>query len=694
MKSFIASLLITGAFSSLPLLVVSQLPPFSKTSLAAYTPQIGPCSPNFSLVREATPHWTHSLSAGEQAYTDARRKDVLPDAFRSYVKNLISTGQDIPPTLKSIFYGERGASPNYGMALSGGAFRAGLFEAGAINVFDGRNTTSNFAGFGGILQGAQYMAGLSGGGWFVTGFAQANMPSIPEFVFGRPDAKDDEYGGFNIAFDVLTPFSNNTLNQGFIGGLILETSGKSVGNPVTLSDAFGISLARHFANGTHADNLLDFDAALHGTGQLFSDIAKVPAFQTHNLPFPIILSTLNSNNGNPNDTIPGEIIPLSNTKFEYNIFEFGSYDPSLGAFIPMQSLGTVNESSCVVGFDQIAFVLGSTGDVFPQVNASASFTPNDPLVLEFEASTAAFQQLIPKNQANIRLDSALIPNAFAGRHGFTEENEEFLTLSDGGIDGANLPLQPLLVAARGLQAIIALDVSGNTDDNFADGSAMIAEAKRVALFSGAYKFPQIPQTQAEFVAQNLTTQPTFFGCDEDQDVPMIVYLANGAPPPGKPPITNASTGQLSFPDLGLVQAIIDQAGEIVSRGRPQNGEARDGLFPVCVACALADRERSRLGMKRDRQCDVCFDRYCYKPGKGSYQQGSYAASASGALHAALAAADSGSSSSSSDGLTKYGPIAIGLLGANLLVSIVLLVLGLVLCLRRRGARTRYTPLNS
>ncbi|KAJ7771442.1 lysophospholipase catalytic domain-containing protein [Mycena metata] len=685
------SLFAAGSFLALPLSVLSQLPPFSTASLAAYTPQVVPCSPHFSLVREASAASGHSLSSGEQAYIDARRKDALPGAFRSYVKNLISTGQDIPPTLKSIFYGARGASPSYGLALSGGAFRAGLFEAGAFTTFDGRNTTSNFAGFGGILQGAEYAAALSGGGWFITAFSQANMPTIPELVFGptNPSA-DNQYGGFNIAFDVLTPFTNNTQNQGFIGGLILETTGKgSVGNPVGLADAFGISLARHFVNGTNAANLLDFDTALHGTGQLFSGIAKVPAFQSHNLPFPIVLSTLLSNHGNLNDSIPGEVVPLSNTKFEYNIFEFGSYDPSLGAFIPMENLGTVNKSSCVVGFDEIAFVLGSTGDIFPKVNASAALAPNNPTVLEFQASVAAFQQLHP--QKNIRLDSALIPNAFEGRQGFTETKEEFLSLGDGGIDGANLPLQPLLVKARGVQAIIAIDVSSDTDDNFADGSAIIAEAKRAALFPGAYNFPRIPDTQAEFAAQNLTTHPTFFGCDEAQDIPMILYFANGGPPPGKPAITNASTSQLSFPDLGLVQAIIDQAGETVARGRPQNGEVRDGLFPVCVACALADRERSRLGLKRDAQCDVCFDRYCYRPGQ--YQSTSSSSSYTTVAHvdAALAATDS--SPSMTEGFVKkYGPIVVGLLGANLLISCILLVVGVLLCIRKRVMPAKYTAL--
>ncbi|KAJ7494438.1 lysophospholipase [Mycena galericulata] len=691
MKFFVASFLIAGSFSSLPLFALSQtpqLPPFSKASLAAYTPHVVPCASNFSLVREAV----DSISSEEESYIHARKTNVLPSAFESYLKNLISTGQDIPPTLESIFHGYRGASPSYGIAFSGGAYRAALFEAGAITTFDGRNTTSNFAGFGGILQGAQYIAGLSGGGWFVTALAQANMPTIPELIFGPPSPpSDSEYGGFNIAFDVLTPFSNNTQNQGFIEGLILEAGGKAAaGNHISLTDAFGISLARHFANGTNAANLLDFTSSLHGTGQLFSDIAKVPAFQAHQLPFPIILSTLLSNHGNPNNTLPGEIVPLSNTKFEYNIFEFGSHDPSLAAFIPMQSLGTVNESACVVGFDQTAFVLGSTADVFPTVNASAQLAPSNPLVVEFLGSVAAIQQLFP--QTNVRLDSALIPNAFAGRNGFTEINEELLSLGDGGLDGANLPLQPLLVKSRSLQAIIALDVSDDTDD-FADGSALIADSKRAALFPGAYSFPQIPATQAEFLAQNLTIQPTFFGCDEAQDIPIILYFPNGGPPPGTPPITNASTNQLSFPDLALVQAIIDEAGEIVSRGRPQNGEVRDGLFPVCVACALADRERSRLGLKRDSQCEVCFERYCYKPGQ--YQNGSASSGDIRVVNAALSDAASGSSSSLSVGLAKYGPVVIGLLGANLLVSVVLLVVGVLLCIRRRAsASARYTVLES
>jgi hypothetical protein len=36
-----------------------------------------------------------------------------------------------------------------------------------------------------------------------------------------------------------------------------------------------------------------------------------------------------------------------------------------------------------------------------------------------------------------------------------------------------------------------------------------------------------------------------------QGTPISLYFVNGAPPPGKPAITNASMEQLSFQDLGL-----------------------------------------------------------------------------------------------------------------------------------------------
>lgn len=62
-------------------------------------------------------------------------------------------------------------------------------------------------------------------------------------------------------------------------------------------------------------------------------------------------------------------------------------------------------------------------------------------------------------QSGIRLDSAQIPNPFVGlaANTFPDTDSALLTLVDGGEDGETTPFQPLLVKARGIDTIIAID---------------------------------------------------------------------------------------------------------------------------------------------------------------------------------------------------------------------------------------------
>ena len=57
----------------------------------------------------------------------------------------------------------------------------------------------------------------------------------------------------------------------------------------------------------------------------------------------------------------------------------------------------------------------------------------------------------------------MYPNPFFGvaKDTFISSNEEFLTLIDGGEDGQDMPMAPLLVKARGIDVIIAIDVVGS-----------------------------------------------------------------------------------------------------------------------------------------------------------------------------------------------------------------------------------------
>lgn len=76
------------------------------------------------------------------------------------------------------------AGPTVGLAVSGGGYRAALVGAGTFNAFDQRNSSAVQAGTGGVLQLASYMAGLSGGSWFVSSLAVNNIPPIQDLVLG------------------------------------------------------------------------------------------------------------------------------------------------------------------------------------------------------------------------------------------------------------------------------------------------------------------------------------------------------------------------------------------------------------------------------------------------------------------------------------------------------------------------------
>lgn len=62
-------------------------------------------------------------------------------------------------------------------------------------------------------------------------------------------------------------------------------------------------------------------------------------------------------------------------------------------------------------------------------------------------------------ESGIELDVASWPNPFYGvaPETFISSNQTDLSLVDGGEDGEVIPLQPLLVKARGIDTILAID---------------------------------------------------------------------------------------------------------------------------------------------------------------------------------------------------------------------------------------------
>ena len=242
----------------------------------SYTPMAGPCPEDFSLVRMAGSPGNQSLSTSEAAYVQARRSQVIPQAWKTYLANVEATNVTLPSYVSSILSGSSSQTPNFGIATSGGGYRAAIFGAGVLNALDGRNASSNSAGIGGLLQAATYLAGLSGGSWFLTSLAQANFPTMQELIFGysNPTAANNSWGGWNANYSLYEPSSDASTDAEFVTDLVDEITGKyDAGYAVTFADFWARALARHFVNGTFPSNFYD-ESYTHGAGILWSSVAE------------------------------------------------------------------------------------------------------------------------------------------------------------------------------------------------------------------------------------------------------------------------------------------------------------------------------------------------------------------------------------------------------------------------------------
>ncbi|GBE81631.1 Lysophospholipase 2 [Sparassis crispa] len=601
-------LIVSTVLWAAPYLVAGQT-----AAAEAYAPSFSLCPPGTSLIREAGTT-AQNLSFGESAYISNRTSKVLPEAWRTYLASVqISTHDEVilPGYVSAILEGANGSEyyPKLGIATSGGGYRAAIFGAGVLNTLDARNVTSIRAGTGGLLQAASYLSGLSGGGWLVSSLVQANFPTLPKLIFGAPNASAQTFGGWNVQLDLLTP-STNTSVEDYLVELIEEASGKALeGFPVTITDVWARALSRHFVNGTSVQNFAN-STLPHGAGITLSSLANLPSFQSYVQPFPIITADSIAQRENTSNIVPGNTVPLTDPIYEFNVYEMGSFDPVLGAFTPTKFLGSSNGSLCTTGFDQLPFVQGVSSNLFNAANTSTSSLQNSSIYPIIQL----LEKIIPEQGLELAL--AQLPNPFHGLapQTYTDTNTTLLMLGDGGEDGEVIPFQPLLVKARGVEVIFAIDAASDTEDNFSDGSSIIATQDRVALFPNAYSFPPVPPLQSTFLSHNLTKQPTFFGCNASSSAePFVIYLANGGAPLGQAALTNTSTEQLSY-SAAQIDGMLQQVFDVATQGIPteHGGVAeKDPEWPACLACGIVDRARARAGVERSGVCVSCLERYCW-----------------------------------------------------------------------------------
>jgi lysophospholipase len=200
------------------------------------------------------------------------------------------------------------------------------------------------------------------------------------------------------------------------------------------------------------------------------------------------------------------------------------------------------------------------------------------------------------------------PNPFYGFNNATNRNAQTqeLTLVDGGEDGQNIPLYPLIQLQRHVDVIFAVDSSADTTYNWPNGTSLVATYQRSMnnTIENGTSLPSIPD-QNTFMNLGLNNHPTFFGCNASNTTgpaPLVVYIPNA------PYITlsNVSTFDPAYNDTQR-NAIIQNGYEVATLA---NG-TWDKQWPACMVCAVLSRSFDRTGQTVPDQRTQCFERYCW-----------------------------------------------------------------------------------
>lgn len=569
---------------SLLLAAISAVQAWSPTD--SYVPGNVSCADDINLVRKAS-----SLSPNETEWLK-KRDAYTKEALRTFLDRATSNFSN-SSLVDNVW--KSGKIPRIAVACSGGGYRAMLSGAGMLSAMDNRTNGATEHGLGGLLQSTTYLAGLSGGNWLVGSLAWNNWTSVQHIIDTR--GTDDEL--WDISNSILNPGGVNILTSANRWDQIsdaVEAKGDA-GFNTSLADVWGRALS------------YDFFPTLYkgGLGYTWSTLRDADVFKNGEMPFPISVA---------DGRYPGtQIIDLNSTLFEFNPFEMGSWDPSLNAFTDVKYLGTevkngtpVTQGQCVAGFDNTGFVMGTSSTLFNQfllqLNTTSVSSFLKGFIQDFLQDLSEDSNDIAIYNPNPFRDTAYVDKNYT--HGIV--NSENLFLVDGGEDGENIPLVPLIQQDRDVDVIFALDNSADTDEYWPAGLSLMHTYERQFGPQGKdIAFPYVPDVDT-FVNEGLNTKPVFFGCDatNTSDLaytpPLIVYMPNNRQSYN----SNTSTFKMSYSSSQRMK-MYQNGFEAITR----NNLTDDSNFMGCVACAVLRRKQESQNMTFPEECTKCFQNYCW-----------------------------------------------------------------------------------
>ncbi|KAF4950277.1 hypothetical protein FSARC_13252 [Fusarium sarcochroum] len=555
-----------------------------------YAPKVVDCPSTRPRVRVAD-----DLSDQEIAWVRRRRNNTI-DHIKTFLSRANISGFDAEKYIDRV-KNNGSALPNIAIAASGGGYRALMNGAGFISAADSRNNESG--PISGLLQSSTYLAGLSGGGWLVGSIFANNFSTVPDLQRGSHGSPVWHFER-SIFVGPKSPGIKLLNTAEYWTDLNDAVDDKAKGWNTTLTDYWGRALSYQLVNASDG-----------GPAYTFSSIADTSGFKDADTPFPILVA---------DGRAPGEkVISLNATVFEFNPFEFGTWDPTTYGFAPIRYLasnfsnGVISSNGdCVRGFDQIGFVMGTSSSLFNQFllnNITQLGEQNDIPSIVVKTIEGVLKGL-DEDDEDI---AQYTPNPFFGWNPTKKSvntKQEQLTLVDGGEDLQNIPLHPLIQPVREIDIIFAIDSSADTDNNWPNGTALRATWDRVGSSIGnGTLFPSIPSAET-FINERLNQRPTLFGCDADnftlsdgQTPPPLIFYIPNAPYTAH---SNVSTFDMSY-------SIAERDNIILNglNGATQGNATIDEEWAACVACAILSRSWWKANEDVPSACNTCFDRYCW-----------------------------------------------------------------------------------
>jgi lysophospholipase len=466
-----------------------------------------------------------------------------------------------------------------------------LNGAGFVAAADSRTeNATNLGGIGGLLQSTTYISGLSGGAWLVGSIYINNFSTVTALRDGSPGSSLWQLSNSILKGPELSGLSiTNTAD--YYNVLVDDVDSKATaGYETTITDYWGRALSFQLVNASHG-----------GPAYTFSSIAQDKNFASGETPFPVLVA---------DGRAPGTaVISLNSTVYEFNPFELGSWDPTTYGFAPLRYIGSNFSSGiispqalCVRGFDQVGFVMGTSSSLF---NTFLLYINATTIPENFNEAITSVLERIGSDENDVALFK---PNPFFGYNNKTNENSQSaqLTLVDGGEDGQNIPLSPLIQPFRSVDVVFAVDSSADTAFYWPNGTSLVASYRRslnITLQNGT-AFPTIPDPST-FINLGLNNRPSFFGCISSNltsEAPLIVYIPN-TPYAIQ---SNFSTFKSDYNDTER-NLMIQNGYDVATMG---NGTV-DSEWLTCVGCAVIIKSLLKTGTVIPAACTTCFNRYCW-----------------------------------------------------------------------------------